>query len=374
MPSWFSTPTQRYRVLLITALLVLCLGILIAAWAALVPFFMGLLLAYLLLPGVDFLDRHAPRFLQRKRCSRPLAIIIMYIVVIGLVAGILSYFIPIVTKQAKVLIQAAPSYLVRLQDLLTIDIEDFLEKIPENIRAAVDANIRKAGETLADAIQIGLEMTIRTVSQTVSFIIGLFIIPFWLFYILNDQAKLRRAFYNLIPEKAREDVHCVVVIVDDLLSAYIRGQFLLCLLVGVLATIVMLIFGVDLALLLGTFAGIFEIIPILGPYIGAIPPILIVLLDRPIKALWLALAFAVIQQFENIFLVPRISGNAVRFHPALVMVLVLVGAEVAGLWGLALAIPVAAVIRDVFQYLYLRTTERGATPEMALELLRARSS
>jgi len=157
------------------------------------------------------------------------------------------------------------------------------------------------------------------------------------------------------------------MIINDLLSAYIRGQLLLCFLVGSMVTVVLLIFGLDFAVLLGTLAGIFELIPILGPYLGAIPAVLIALMNRPTQA------FAAIQQFENVFLVPRIAGNAVRFHPAIVMVVVIVGSEVAGLWGMLLGVPVAAVIRDVFQYLYLRTTERGATPELALECLRARS-
>ncbi|NLG50787.1 MAG: AI-2E family transporter, partial [Chloroflexi bacterium] len=194
-----------------------------------------------------------------------------------------------------------------------------------------------------------------------------------LFYVLNDADKVRRGFYDLIPEAAREDVRCIISIIDGLLSSYVRGQLLLALLVGLMATIALLILGVDLALLLGTFAGIFEMIPILGPYLGAIPAILMALLNRPITAFWVAVTFFAIQQFENVFLVPRISGNAVRFHPALVMIVLVVGSEVAGLWGMLLALPLAAILRDVFRYLYLRTTERGATPEMALEFLRASS-
>ena len=148
---------------------------------------------------------------------------------------------------------------------------------------------------------------------------------------------------------------------------------MLCLLVGAMSTVALLLLGVDLALLLGTLAGVFELIPILGPYLGAIAPVLLALAKRPLLALWVALAFAAIQQIENTFLVPHISGSAVRFHPAVVMVIVVVASEVAGLWGMLLAVPVAAMARDVYRYLYLRTTERGATPEMALECLRASS-
>ena len=373
MPTWFSSSAQRYRVVLIGALLAFCIGILVAAWTALVPFFLGLILAYLFLPAVNFFDSHAPRLLRSRRWSRPLAILLVYIVAVGLVAGVLSFFIPVVSGQAKLLGQIAPGLLRRVERLFAIDIDAFLEAIPEDIRTAVDANVRKATQTVVDAIQLGLEVTIRTLFQTVAFIMGMVIIPFWLFYVLNDEAKARRAFYGLIPQGAREDVRCIMAIVDRLLSAYIRGQFLLCLLIGVMTTVALLALGVDFALLLGTVAGIFEVIPIFGPYIGAIPAVLIALLERPILALWVALSFTAIQQIENVLLVPRISGRAMRFHPALVMVVVIVGAEVAGLWGLVLAVPLAAMIRDVFQYLYLRTTERGATPEMAMEYLRAQS-
>jgi len=373
MPSWFSSPAQRYRAILVGVLFVAIIVIAIAAWTALVPFFLGLLLAYLLLPIVNFIDRKAPRFMRRKGWSRPFAIIIVYISGLGSVAGILSYFVPAVSEQARIFVQAAPEYWKRVQGLFVYDLPDLLENIPPEIQEMVNVNIQKAASTLLDAAQRGFMATVRTVSQTVSFVLGAIIIPFWLFYVLNDEAKARKAVYNLIPEQARGDARCIAIIIDDLLGAYMRGQLLLCLLVGVLATIALLVLGVDLALLLGTLAGLLEVIPILGPYLGAILPILLALVKRPMLALWVAVAFTAIQQIENIFLVPRISGNAVRFHPAVVMVIVVVASEVAGLWGMLLAVPVAAMVRDVFQYLYLRTTERGATPEMALECLRASS-
>lgn len=373
MPSWLSSSSQRYRVALVTIMLVICLAVIVAAWEALLPFFLGMIVAYMLLPVVNFLDRHAPRLLRRKGWSRPLAIAIVYIVGLGVLAGMLAYFVPVVIKQFDVLIAAFPGYLKRIDLLLTNEVQDFLDRIPPEISSAVTVNIDKAAATMVDALQKGVGGTIRTLWQTLSFILGMIIIPFWLFYVLNDQAKGHRAFYRLVPERAREDMRCIEEIMDGLLSAYVRGQLLLCVLVGALATIALLLLGVDLAILLGTFAGIFEIVPILGPYIGAVPAVLIALLKRPILGLWVALAFAAIQQLENIFLVPRISGNAVRFHPAVVMVIVIIGAEVAGLWGLLLAVPLTAMLRDVFRYLYLRTTDKGATPQMAMENLRARN-
>jgi len=386
MNSWFSSPNQRYRMILITVLLVIIVTILIIAWTALVPFLVGAVLAYLLLPSVDFIDRHSPRLLRTRGWARPLAIILVYIAVLGIVAGILAYFIPEVGKQAEVFGKAAGEYLrdfdlqqqweflrdgaLRIVEPLVP--KETLDQLRRPLWELLD--VPKAIETLLTAVQKGLRVTIVTVSQTISFILGIIIVPFWLFLVLKDAAKVRRALYDLVPEKAREDVLCIVTIIDDLLSAYVRGQLLLCLLVGLMATIALLILGVDLALLLGTVAGILEVIPVLGPYLGAIPAVLMVLLDRPMTALWVAITFAAIQQVENIFLVPRISGSAVRFHPALVMIIVVVASQVAGLWGLLLGVPITAVLRDVFRYLYLRTTERGTTPQQALENLRARSA
>lgn len=374
MPAWFATSAQRYRVILVIALIALVSGILIAAWAALVPFFLGAMLAYLLMPAVNFLDYHAPRPMRNKGWSRPVAIIITYILVLALIAGVLAYFVPVVTSQFDILVKAAPRYLDQIEKLFTYDVQALIERIPPDIQDAVNSNITKAIDTLVGALQKGVTMTLRTVSQTVSFIIGLVIVPFWLFYVLRDSSKMNQTFYGMIPDKAQEDVRNVIKIIDDLLSAYIRGQLLLCLVVGAMATAALVILGINFALLLGTIAGILEIIPILGPYLGAIPAIVMALADRPQAALWVAISFAAIQQIENIFLVPRISGNAVRFHPALVMVIVVIGSQVAGLWGLLVAVPIAAIVRDVYHYLYLRTTERGATPSKAYAMLRARSA
>ena len=370
LPGWLTSAKSRNRVLLIAALSVAIILLLKAAWAALVPFFFGLIMAYLLLPLVNFLDGRAPRLLRRVGCSRPLAILLVYLAGLGLVAGLLTVFIPAVIQQASYLVEAAPGLFARLEGLLSHDLMELLERIPPEIAQALNASMENAGAAVLDAVQKGVGVTIRTLFQTVSFIFGMVIVPFWLFYVLNDESKVRAAFYGLIPESARADVYCITRIIDRLLSAYVRGQVLLCLAVGAMATIALLAFGIREALLLGTLAGILEMVPYLGPFLGAVAPVLITLGTDPMQAVWVAVTFTGIQQVENIFLVPRISGNAVRFHPAAVMITVVIGSEVAGVWGLLLAVPVSAIVRDVFRYLYLRTTERGATPEMAMEILR----
>lgn len=372
MPSWFSSPSQRNRVILVTAVVTLVVVVIIAAWAAIVPFMLGMIVTYIILPAVNWLDAHAPRLLQRKSISRPLAIIIVYLLMLGLFVGLMAFFIPAVLAQAKGFGNSLPRYLEQLEQLFVYDISGFLERVPPEISEPLNANIERAMDTLVNAIQKGVGGTLRTLWQTVSFVIGLAIVPFWMFYVLNDHRRIKRSIYALLPEAVREDVRNIENLVDSLLSSYVRGQLILCVVVGSLATIVLFIFGIDLALLLGTFAGIFEIIPILGPYLGAIPAVLIVFLTEPINALWMALSFAGIQWVENTFLVPRITGNAVRLHPALVMLLVVIASQLGGIVGMFVVVPLAAILRDVVSYLYLRTTERGATPALAMESIKAR--
>ncbi|MCD6302937.1 MAG: AI-2E family transporter, partial [Anaerolineae bacterium] len=243
--------------------------------------------------------------------------------------------------------------------------------ISPQIQETIRTNVEGALNSLVVAAQRGVVRTVTQLSATISFVIGMVIVPIWTFYVLHDNRYIARSFYEALPESIREDAHCILTIIDELLSSYLRGRLLICLVVGVAATIVMVIFGIDKAVLLGAVAGVTEIIPVFGPYLGAFAPVLIALIDRPIRALWIALAFFGIQQVENLFLMPRISGHSVRFHPAVVMIIVVVGAELAGIWGLILGVPLAAIFRDVARYLYLRTLEQGATPEMAIETLRA---
>jgi len=125
------------------------------------------------------------------------------------------------------------------------------------------------------------------------------------------------------------------------------------------------------ALVLGLIAGIFEILPYVGPILGAIPAIVVALLADPWSALWVAIAFFGIQQVENLVLVPRISGESVKLHPAMVMVVLVVGNELAGFWGMLIAVPVTAVLRDVFKYLYLRFLDEPLNPEEAMTNVRS---
>ena len=365
------SPAQRNRLLLWLALGLLVGGMIWAARSVLLPYLLGLVLAYLLLPLVNWLDCHMPARLQTWRVARPLAIVVTYLLLIALVAGIIAFFVPLVLDQVEVLIENWPELVGRVEDWGKRGWGWYLEHISADWRQTIEANLKGLLDDVATAIKDGLLTTVRTVSGTISFVIGLVVIPFWLFYILHDESQVKAGVVRALPERFQADVLCSASLIDDVLSAYIRGQLLLCVFVGGIATIALFLIGVPFALVLGLIAGIFEALPYVGPILGAIPALLVALLSDPASAIWVAVAFFAIQQVENLVLVPRIAGKSVKLHPAMVMVVLVIGNELAGFLGMLVAVPIAAVIRDVFKYLYLRLLDEPLAPEEAMASIRA---
>ncbi len=364
------TPRQK-RIFLWLALALLVILVVWAAWRVLLPYILGLILAYLLLPVVDWLEEHMPRRLQDWKISRALSIVITYLALIALLAGIVAFVVPIAVDQTRVFIENWPSLTSSVQELWSEGLGWYEETIPEDWAQTLETNLQDLLNDVIAGVQNALVATVRTVSGTISFVIGLVVIPFWMFYILHDAQQVNHGVLGVLPEQLRPDVRAIARLIDDILSAYIRGQLLLVLFVGGMATIALLIIGVPFALILGIIAGMFEVLPFIGPLLGAIPALLVALLSDPVSALWVGLAFFAIQQVENLILVPRIAGNSVKLHPAAVMVVLVIGNELAGLFGMLLAVPVAAVIRDVFKYLYLRMSDAPLEPQEAMERIRA---
>ena len=122
--------------------------------------------------------------------------------------------------------------------------------------------------------------------------------------------------------------------------------------VGVLVFIGLSILGIRFAAILGLVAGLFGLIPIIGPLLGAVPGLLVTLASSPSQTIWVAVVYVGVQLIENYLVTPRIQSSAVRLNPALIMVILVVASEIAGLWGVVVAVPLVALTRDVFVYFY----------------------
>ncbi len=336
------------------------------ARSSLTPFVIGIVLAYLFLPLVNRFEKQLPRWA---------AILIVYALVLVLVITFFAFLVPPLTQQFGQLLRALPDIptVQRWVDMGIVEYRQLLTNLPEEMRIEVEGTVSEIVAQAANTLRTNfvsymqgvgrfLIDSLLSVANTVSFLLGFFLIPFWLFYVLMDQKAGRDALDRALPSWLRADFWSIVTIVDHDVSGYLRGQLLLGLAVGVAAGVGLFalnLLGMEIpyVLLLAVIAGVTELIPIIGPILGSIPAIILGLIDSPTTGLAVLLLYVAIQQLENNFLVPRIVGESVGLHPAILMVLLVVCSTAFGVLGAILSAPLGAVSRDVFSYLYGRLSD-----------------
>lgn len=351
-------PQQRRRRWILVGVTLLLVGWVVwSARGALIPFVIGGIVAYLMAPIVARIQRLFPTRGRLGRVARPMAIVVAYLVVIAILVGAGFYLVPPLVRQTTAFFEDVPAYWADVQREIDGLLAQYREQVPTRFRERIEANLDTLGAQVGEAVRAGLMVTFSAVSTIIGFVAGLALLPLWMFYVLKDQTRGLQRFYELWPESWRPDVRNIVGIIDRVLAAYIRGQLLLGIIIGVVTGIAMWIIGIDQALVLGLAAGVTELIPILGPWLGFLVAAGVTLATSPGKLPLVAIAFLGIQQLENTFLVPKVQGDAVRVHPAAIMVLLVIGGALWGIWGMIIVVPVAAILRDIFVYLYARFGE-----------------
>ncbi len=350
---------RRYRLWLVVGSLLVITWALWSARGALFPFIIGLTIAYLLEPLVDRVQRVIPAAGILARARRTIAVIIVYAVALG-IFGISAYaFGTQVAQETVDLAENMPDYVESARAEFKAWNDWYIETVPPDIRDSVEANLDEATSVATSAIKTTLLATVGTVQRVVGLIASLALLPLWIFYLLKDQGKAFDFFYRLWPRPLQRDVRNVVGIIDGVLGSYIRGQLILGAIVGVVTLVGLIVLDIAYATPLAILAGIFEMVPILGPGLSFIAAAIVVLATDPGKIWLVAILFLMIQQLENTFLVPKIQGNAVDMNPAVIMVLLVLGGALFGIIGVIAVVPLAAIARDVFVYVYNRLSEEA---------------
>lgn len=354
----FSLKYRVLRWLLVGAASVLILGIIWSTRTVLLPFAIGLVLVYLLLPIVNFLSRYIPRWG---------AILLSYLGVLLILVGMGAYIVPLLIVQVKQFMSSLPTFSVedataQLRNLFGHYEEIVPEAVRETLQEGIDKSLTQLKENVVSYAQEAgtfLFSGVLQIINTVLFLVGLVIIPVWMFYVINDYQAGIKKLDKMLPSWMRSDFWAVATIVNRLLENYIRGQFLLCLVVGLavgigLSMLRLFGFNIEYILMLAVIAGLTELIPIVGPYLGAIPAIFIAVFDSPSTVLAVVILYTIIQVVENNVLIPRIIGDSLGIHPVFMILLMIIASHLFGLIGIVLAAPVSAMARDVFFYVYRR--------------------
>jgi predicted PurR-regulated permease PerM len=348
----------------VTASGLLVAWVLWSAHGALPAFVIGLALAFVLDPMVTALERrHVPRWG---------GVLLAFATVVAVIWVLAAFAVPPLAKQTR-------DFIARLPELgaaigaLQRDLDAWYRSLPlpDDMRATLDAAIGRAEAAFGTAIRDFLGPAVGTLLRTVGFLVGLVVIPVWLFFVLRDRERLPHAVAAAVPQGWRPDAQNVLSLFARVGGRWVRGQLLL----GVaifLATVVGLTaltlvgfreFG-SLALVLALIAGVLEWFPIIGPIVAAVPAILVGISISPAAAIAVAVLYLAIQQLENNLLVPKILGDAVELHPAVLIVALVVGGSLFGIGGAILAAPVVAAGRDLYRYIFARLADEP--PEQAL--------
>ena len=368
LESW--SARQWARAILVAAVIGLIAYVIWRAGDVLVPFLLGALVAYVVLPLVDWLDRNLARLLRRRRGARGLAILIVYVVSLGLIAGFIVYIVPIVVGQVQQLIANREAIASEIQSRLAGLREWYERNVPLGVQQLVASQLESLRARLVSEALGAVSAAVAAIGSTLAALFGFLVVPFWLIYVFFDAGRFRRGLLGLLPEGVRPDAVNIGRLFDDVVVAYVRGQLIVAALAGSLTGLGLALIGVDFPALLGLITAIGDLIPTLGPILAAIPAVIIAALERPTLALWAILVLVGMEQVESLFLGPRVVGDAVRLRPAVIIVLLVVAGRIWGFIGLLLVVPVAAYLRDVIRYLRARTAPEPASPDGALHQVR----
>lgn len=369
-PAW-SASSKR---LVLAILLILALLIIYRIRILLLPLLMAVVLAYLIEPVVQLLW-------QRTKLPRNVAIVLVYLAIVaGLISIPVSAITPII-HQTNNLINNTPRYLQRLGQFLQRPIvisEEIQIPIDE---LSLDQAFTSLSSNLVDLVQTLGSQTLTLFSSvataTLSTVGWTILVLFLSFYLVKDHEHLFRSVVEMAPPAYHQDLYRLSQEINITWNAFLRGQLVLCIVVGLIVFTVALIIGLPNAIILALIASIAEFIPTVGPVLAAIPATLVAFfqaetswLSQFMSPFWLAVLvlglYGLIYQVENYYLVPNIIGHHLKLHPLVVILGALAGASVAGVLGIILAAPVLATARLIFMYVYYKLTDRPPFPDMVV--------
>ena len=368
---FFSTKFIRFlggKNLLFTLIALLLLGCLIFVYdkISFVFYPIQVLFHVVILPGVlaviaYYLLRPFLRILINWKVPRVWAIIILYLIVIGLITLLVVAVYPFLRDQFKNLIEEFPIYFKAVGEniisfLSNSSFKDIFreynfnyEKVMTDITSNITSTVQGTFSNVAKSVASGITGFVSTLTGIV---LSLVTVPFILFYLLYEGEKLPKFILKLLPPRARDEVSQVMREADKQVSSYIQGQILVSICIGVMMTIGFLIIGLDYALVLGFLAMITSVVPYLGPVIAITPAIIIALVNSPLTLVYLVIVWTIVQLIEGKLITPNIMGKSLSIHPITIIFVLLTAGSLFGVAGVILGIPGYAILKVVVSHVY----------------------
>ena len=303
--------------------------------------FVSLILASAFDPWVDFMSY--------KKIPRGVGLLLIYLVMFGILAFALYLLVPPIVTQISEISNSFPTYYEKVttgfSSIKTYSLEHGL------ITSESFSNFFKTAAPSAEGF-------INWLFNIFGGIISFFVILVITFYLTVEETAIKRCLRFVAPDKYQPFLFQLMNKIQKKIGSWLQGQLILCLIIGVMSYIGLLILGVKYALILALVAAISELIPYVGPVIGAIPAVFLAFAQSPVKAILVIALYFVVQQLENHILVPKVMQKAVGLNPIISISSLLIGAKIGGVPGALLAIPVATAIGIIVREFFRERKER----------------
>jgi predicted PurR-regulated permease PerM len=282
-------------------------------------------------------------WLHQRGLPRIAGVILVFLLLLALLTGFVLLLFPLIVEQGTTIAAAVPGYYQSLREWMGNYPNPLIVRLSEFLPAVLPG--------LAPLQQTGQQM-LASAGQALGYVTLLAKVIFMATAILLltlhwtlDGPRAIQSLLPLVPKSQRESIREVISAVETKLVFYLAGQGVLCLVIGIMALAAYLLIGLPNALVLALVAGLLEAVPMVGPLLGAIPAALVALSIAPLKLVWVIVATVVIQQVENIFLVPRVMRKAVGVNPFVSLLAIFAFSSLFGIAGALMAIPIAAMLQ-----------------------------
>lgn len=358
MPSGPARPPEHPRGIRLTwdrlLWVVIWIGVLaLVGWAALEVsriisyFLVGLLLAYLMKPLVDRV--------QGFGFGRVLSIMMAYVVVFGALGILLVYLVPFLGKQIGDISQQVPIQTTLQEAARTIQTR-LSEYLPFMQGDEIEQGLQTIGQKLfeGDGVSNVTAFFESVLGVFTNVLYAIVVVPFITFFLLKDGAVIRRNLISLVPNRYFEVVLALIEKIESNLGRYFRALLIQSLSIATLASILLAIVGLEYAVAVGVFTGLANTIPYFGPLLGFVAGTLMAVAETGDFSMvpGILIAMGITQLADNIFFQPFIFSRAARAHPLVILFVVLIGAELIGIVGMLIAIPVTTTIRVAVEQIF----------------------
>jgi predicted PurR-regulated permease PerM len=287
--------------------------------------------------------------LQHRGVPRALGAGLSYAGVLGKVALAGFGLFPIAAHQVDQLEDDFPDIRARVERWVDDRAAESQGTFYEFTRQDIEDSLSNNGDTFDEQLKSLRRIGGRVIHVLLILLLG----PIIAFYLLVDVPHLRRVADSLVPPGARDEVLVVAHRLNRAIGGFFRGQLVVAAIVGVLCSVGLGIIGLRFWFLIGMIAGLFNVIPLVGPWVGGVPGVTIALTTgSPLQALLVVAVMVGVQQIDNHFITPQVMQRTVHLHPAVVILALVAGGSLGGFYGLLLAVPVAAVLKILVSHLW----------------------